>query len=45
MKLAINTKDFSFTYPKASSATLKDINIPIYANKVTALIGPSGCGK
>ncbi len=45
MKLAIQTKDFSFTYPKTKEATLKGINIPIYANKVTALIGPSGCGK
>jgi len=45
MKLAIETKDFSFTYPKTKEATLKGINIPIYANKVTALIGPSGCGK
>lgn len=24
---------------------LKSIDLPIYANKVTALIGPSGCGK
>jgi phosphate transport system ATP-binding protein len=24
---------------------LFDINLPIYANKVTAIIGPSGCGK
>ncbi len=45
MKLAIDTKKFSFTYPKNSSATLKNINMPVYANQVTALIGPSGCGK
>lgn len=24
---------------------VKDIDMPIYANKVTAMIGPSGCGK
>jgi len=24
---------------------LKDINLPIKANKITAIIGPSGCGK
>jgi phosphate transport system ATP-binding protein len=24
---------------------LKGINLPLYANKVTAIIGPSGCGK
>jgi phosphate transport system ATP-binding protein len=45
MKLAIDTKNFSFTYPKASKQTLNAINMPVYANKVTALIGPSGCGK
>jgi len=45
MKLAIDTKKFSFTYPKSSSPTLKNINMPVYANQVTALIGPSGCGK
>ncbi len=26
-------------------AGVKDVDMPIYANKVTALIGPSGCGK
>ncbi len=45
MKLAIDTKNFSFTYSKATTPTLKAIDMPIYANKVTALIGPSGCGK
>lgn len=45
MKLAIDTKNFSFTYPKASKGTLNGIDMPVYANKVTALIGPSGCGK
>ncbi len=45
MKLAMDTKDFKFTYAGASSPTLKGINMPIYKNKVTALIGPSGCGK
>jgi len=45
MKLAIDTKKFSFTYPKNFSPTLKNINMPVYANQVTALIGPSGCGK
>ncbi|MCS7194228.1 MAG: phosphate ABC transporter ATP-binding protein PstB [Meiothermus sp.] len=26
-------------------AGVRDVDMPIYANKVTALIGPSGCGK
>ncbi len=45
MKLAIDTKDFSFSYAGASAPTLKKINMQIKKKKVTALIGPSGCGK
>ncbi len=36
-------RDLRFYY--GSSLALKGINLPIYANKITALIGPSGCGK
>ena len=36
-------KDLRFFY--GDKLALKSINLPIYANKVTALIGPSGCGK
>ena len=39
----IAVKDLRFYY--GDSLALKTINMPIYANKVTALIGPSGCGK
>jgi phosphate transport system ATP-binding protein len=39
----ITVKDLRFYY--GDSLALKTINLPIYANKVTALIGPSGCGK
>ncbi len=45
MNLAMDTKNFFFTYAGADAPTLKDINMPIRRNKVTALIGPSGCGK
>ncbi|WP_292657159.1 phosphate ABC transporter ATP-binding protein PstB [Nitratifractor sp.] len=45
MNLAMDTKEFYFTYAGADKPTLKGIDMPIYANKVTALIGPSGCGK
>ncbi len=38
-------KKFSFTYPNAEHASLRDITLPIEQNKITALIGPSGCGK
>ena len=41
----MNIKDFSFTYPNATSPSLKNINMKIRENKITALIGPSGCGK
>lgn len=38
-------KDFTFTYAGAPSPSLNKINLPIEANKITAMIGPSGCGK
>jgi phosphate transport system ATP-binding protein len=39
----ISVKDLKFFY--GESLALKNVNMPLYANKVTALIGPSGCGK
>ncbi|VVB43804.1 phosphate transporter subunit; ATP-binding component of ABC superfamily protein [Beijerinckiaceae bacterium RH AL1] len=39
----MEVKDLRFYY--GDSLALKTINLPIYANKITALIGPSGCGK
>jgi len=41
----IKVKNFSFYYSGAEKPTLKNINMPIYENRVIALIGPSGCGK
>ena len=41
VKVAI--KDLSFYY--GTMQALKNINLPLYQNKVTAFIGPSGCGK
>jgi phosphate transport system ATP-binding protein len=40
---AIEVKDMDFSYGK--SVALKNINIDIGRNEVTAFIGPSGCGK
>ena len=40
-KVSIRNLDFYYGTSKA----LKNINIPLYENKVTAFIGPSGCGK
>lgn len=40
-KLAIRNLDFFYGATRA----LKNINLPLYTNTVTAFIGPSGCGK
>ena len=40
---AIVVKDMDFNYGK--SVALKDIQIEIQRNEITAFIGPSGCGK
>jgi phosphate transport system ATP-binding protein len=39
----VNVKNLSFFY--GSNQALKDINMVILENQVTAFIGPSGCGK
>lgn len=39
----IEVKNFNFYYNRFHA--LKNINLPILANQVTAFIGPSGCGK
>lgn len=39
----IEVKNFNFYYNRFHA--LKNINLPISANQVTAFIGPSGCGK
>ena len=43
--LVMELKDFSFTYAGVQKPSLKHIDLPIEANKITAMIGPSGCGK
>ncbi len=40
---AVAVEEVDFCY--GSSRVLKNISLPIEANKVTAFIGPSGCGK
>jgi len=39
----ISIRNLEFFY--GDSRALKNINLPLYANKATAFIGPSGCGK
>ncbi len=39
----IKVEDLNFYYGEKQA--LFNINMDIYENKVTALIGPSGCGK
>ncbi len=43
MGVGIQVEHLNAWYGKVH--TLQDINLPIPANKATALIGPSGCGK
>ncbi len=43
LKVRIEARQVSVFY--GQKAGVKDVDMPIYANKVTALIGPSGCGK
>ncbi|MGD9543874.1 MAG: phosphate ABC transporter ATP-binding protein PstB [Methylocystis sp.] len=40
-KISVNSLDFYY----GADRSLKNINLPLRANKVTAFIGPSGCGK
>ena len=42
-KVKVNIKDVNFWYKDKQA--LKDINLKIYNQEVTAFIGPSGCGK
>ncbi|QBR72267.1 phosphate ABC transporter ATP-binding protein [Beijerinckiaceae bacterium] len=39
----VSVRNLNFLY--GNSLALKNINLPIYTNKVTSFIGPSGCGK
>jgi phosphate transport system ATP-binding protein len=43
LDVRISIKDLNFYY--GDHRALKDINLALYAGKVTAFIGPSGCGK
>jgi energy-coupling factor transport system ATP-binding protein len=45
MEPAIILEDLSFTYLHSDEPVLKNINITIPKNKVTALVGPVGAGK
>ena len=40
-KISVRSLDFFY----GADRSLKDISMPLHANKVTAFIGPSGCGK
>ncbi|KAF0133938.1 phosphate ABC transporter ATP-binding protein PstB [Methylocystis sp.] len=39
----VSMRNLDFFYGETRS--LKDVTMPLYANKVTSFIGPSGCGK
>jgi len=38
-------KNLSFAYPQKKSLVLREINLKIFAGKITAIVGESGCGK
>lgn len=43
--LDLELKDVSFTYPHASKATLKKLNLKIPSGKIIAVVGLNGAGK
>jgi phosphate transport system ATP-binding protein len=43
MEEKVGVRNLNFYY--GGNRALKDINVSLYAKKVTAFIGPSGCGK
>ena len=43
LEVKVEVKDLSVYYGKFRALT--DINMPVYTNKIAAIIGPSGCGK
>ena len=43
METKISTSDLNLYY--GNNHALKNINLDIYENQITAFIGPSGCGK
>ena len=44
-EIALEVKDFEFTYAGNDAPSVKKLDMPIAKNSITALIGPSGCGK
>ena len=43
--IEIETERLGVHYGKRSVHALKNVNMEVERNKITALIGPSGCGK
>lgn len=44
-EIILEVVNVNLFYDNGAKQALKNINMPIYKNKVTAFIGPSGCGK
>lgn len=45
VKVSIDFKHVSFTYPNASGKALDDFTIKIPSGKIVAIVGPNGAGK
>ena len=44
-RVKIAVRDVNLWYDHGEKHALKDVNLDVYENEVTAFIGPSGCGK
>lgn len=44
-RVKLSVSDVNLWYDHGGKQALKDINLDIFENEVTAFIGPSGCGK
>ena len=44
LDIKAEAKDLNFFYANGTKA-LKNVSLPVHENKITALIGPSCCGK
>ena len=44
-RVKITVRDVNLWYDHGEKHALKEVNLDVYENEVTAFIGPSGCGN